>query len=507
MADAIEEQEDQDLGELLAELEVDGPDPDMAAAMSWIGYKDTDVLSPAALTSELGDFGTLATYSHTDISSLWTNKDGVKNVRGVKLKFTLRIMTNLKGLLDWAHDRKRINSVVSLAAAGIDTPEKFCVAIYAATERREIRLKEKDAHAAQLKVASPGKLKDEKSWSAWLTGLQTTLSLIRGVKDVPLSYVIREHVVPPEGVEYATFEEECIAKAPHVGTTYAADAKTVHLIIKPLVLGENAEQWIKPGFLKKNGRDDLAKLRDHFQGEGNSTRRVTTADDMWEHLHYKHEKSMKFSEFISRAKHMMNIYEENKEDRPPSAQVRWLLEKISNDSLKPTIESLKVNIELDPDIWTFNKCANHIASNIRTLTPGMARSVSAITTEGGGSGRQGGAYKNGKVFSGTYSPQEWSALSYDDKTLVLNARSSGKSSQRGSGGRGPGRKPASNHQKVQALTQKVQNQKKQISALQKRAAPSDDSTNESDGKDEPTNDAGNAYGGRAGKIKKKKKTE
>jgi hypothetical protein len=480
---------------------IEREDPDMALAMSWIGYPAGDTASPEALAIELGKFRNLAGFSHQDINTIFVNKDGVKNARGVKLKFPLIIQKNLRGLLDYAHDCARINSVVSLAAAGIDTPEKFREEIYAAAERKEIRKKEKDAHAAQLKIASPGKLKDEKSWADWLTGLQTTLSLIRGAKDVPLSYVIREHVVPPAGESYATFDEECIAKAPLEGTIFNADASTVHLIIKPLVLGENAEQWIKPGFQRKNGRDDLAKLMAHFQGEGNTSRRIQIAEGFWESLHYKHEKSMKFSDFISKAKSMLNIFEENKEAKPPAAQVRWLLDKIMNPTLFPTVESLKVNVEMDPNVWTFSKCANHIASNLRTVSPGLARSVSAVATEGGGNGRQG-AYKNGKIHSGSYSPQEWNALSSDDKTLVWNARNKAK----GSGGKGPGQKPASNNQRVKALTKKIQNQKKQISALQKRAPPSDDSNSGESDKDEPMNDAGNAFGGRAGKIKKKQKT-
>lgn len=480
-----------------------GPETDMTLAMSWIGYGAADAYSANWLANEIGYFESLVMYQQSDIADMFKEQSKNPTRGNRRLNFPMLVRRNMSALLDWIQDRKRINAPMEnpITAAGIVSQDEFRSAINLSAERRLIRKKEKDAHTAQLKIASPGKLKDEKSWADWLTGLHTTLSLIRGVSEVPLNYVIREHMIPPEGESYTTFDEECIAKAPLVGTAFDADASTVHLIIKPLCIGEHAEQWIKPGFTKKNGRDDLAKLMAHYQGEGMASRRIHTAEQLWDTLHYKQEKSMKFSDFLSKAKLMLNIYEENKEAKPPAAQVRWLLDKISNPALTATVESLRTSIELDPVTWTFNKCANHIASNIRTIAPGTVRSVSAVGSNGG-TGRQG-AYKDGAVFTGTYTGPEWQALSKEEKSLVFNAR---KTTQKGSGGKGPGQKP--NPKKVKALTKTVKSLKKQVSALKKRsnATPSDDSSSGSDEKDEPMNDAGNAFGGRAGK-KKKKKTE
>jgi hypothetical protein len=144
-----------------------------------------------------------------------------------------------------------------------------------------------DVHDAQLKVASLGKLKDEERvWEDWLTGLHTTLTLMQGVTDVPL--IVHDKEIPTPGEQYYnSFDEECVAKAPLSGPAFNADAQSVHLIIKPLVVGENAEQWIQSGFKKKNGRDDLAKLMAHYQGEGNSLHRIYIAENMWRTLHYK----------------------------------------------------------------------------------------------------------------------------------------------------------------------------------------------------------------------------
>lgn len=501
MADAMDD--DPVLEQELPDFDDGNPAPNAAdrieleMVLRWIGY-DSD-LQISALADELGSLQEFSSYSYKDISAMV--KDGVSYGQNRKLKFPLSRQKSLKQMIDWAKDRKKLDEPVSLFSAGIDTQAKFLRAIKLAYDRKEIRDKEKDAHEAQLKTASPGKLKDEKIWEDWLTGLHTTLTLMRGVTDVPLSYVIRRDVTPKEGEVYESFDEECIAKAPLTGPAFDADARSVHLVIKPLVVGENAEQWIQSGFKKKNGRDDLFKLMAHYQGEGNSSRRIHVAEQMWNTLHYRNERALAFATFISKAQKMMNIYFRNDEAKPMAAQVRWLLDRVQDPTLTATVASLNVDVEKDPQhlIWDFNKCANHIANQIRKKTSTEnVKNISGVNAKTG-SGRNG-IYKDGEVYTGTYTGAEWQALSSEDRSTIIKARGSKK----GAGGNGPAQK---NTKKVKALTKKVKRQQKQIASLKKRA-PADDSDEDSE-KEEPMNDAGNSFGGRAGKqnSKKKQKTE
>ena len=66
------------------------------------------------------------------------------------------------------------------------------------------------------------------------------------------------------------------------------------MVIKSLTVGEHAEQWIKAGYAKTNGRDDLAKLTAHFQGKGNSARSIHDAERLCESVHHKNERAMSF---------------------------------------------------------------------------------------------------------------------------------------------------------------------------------------------------------------------
>jgi hypothetical protein len=194
---------------------------------------------------------------------------------------------------------------------------------------------------------------------------------------------------------------------------------------------------------------------------------------------------------------MLNIYFKNDEPKTMGAQVRWLLDQVQDSSLQATIAGLNIDVEKDPDyqIWDFNKCANHIASQIRKVNPGDTKTISGVQAKPG-SGSRNGIYKDGEIFTGTYSAQEWKNLSKDEQSSVINARGGKK----GTGGKGP---VAKHEKKVKALTKKVKKQQKQIASLKKRAPTSDSDDDEASSGD-PTSDAGNAFGGRAGKAKKKK---
>ena len=181
---------------------------EMETAMTWIGFEPGQQAS--ALADELGSLKNLASFGVTDIKNMV--KDGVTYGNNRKLKFPTGHQFHLKALIEWTKDRKKLNEPISLASSGIATQDEFISAIELSLSRKEIREVGEKTLEAQLKIASPGKLKDEKIWEDWVTGLQTTLTLMRGVTGVPLVYVIRRDETPPEGEVYASFDEECIVK-------------------------------------------------------------------------------------------------------------------------------------------------------------------------------------------------------------------------------------------------------------------------------------------------------
>ena len=103
------------------------------------------------------------------------------------------------------------------------------------------------------------------------------LNTMSGVFNVPLSYVIIDLESPTEGATFTTFVGKCVSKSPLTGSKFEADTRQVHQLIVASTQGEPFNEWIKPIHCQKNGRADMPALCSHYQGEGNTTRRIGEA--------------------------------------------------------------------------------------------------------------------------------------------------------------------------------------------------------------------------------------
>ena len=104
------------------------------------------------------------------------------------------------------------------------------------------------------------------------------LSCACGVDGGPLSYIIRAEDAPDRTTMFHDFSDECVASDPLIGPAFDADKRTVHQLMVSFTQGEMSEDWIKPVKSQKDGREDMKRLRDHFSGEGNATRRIAVAE-------------------------------------------------------------------------------------------------------------------------------------------------------------------------------------------------------------------------------------
>ena len=81
-------------------------------------------------------------------------------------------------------------------------------------------------------------------------------------KDIPLYYIIRPDVAPPNPSE----EEEIIYHAPLAGAKFKLDNQKVHQILTELTTGTDASQWIKDHRRKQDGRGAWKNLCSHYDG-------------------------------------------------------------------------------------------------------------------------------------------------------------------------------------------------------------------------------------------------
>ena len=347
------------------------------------------------------------------------------------------------------------------------------------------------------KAADPGKFKDKKNWPDWEPAFVNYLSTIPSVKGIPLSYVVHANEDPDHETDFeGDFVARSIACAPLNNATFHADARKVHQLLMNFLVAESAEQWIKNFAPCVNGRLDMEALRNHYGGEGNASRRIATAEKLRETLHYKSERSMRFSTFLDHMQKMFNIFQEEGEELTENAKVRELLKRVQNNQLQDTVKALRVRFDIDGILYT--EAANHLTSAVSELPEYLlARCVSSMKRiRGGGSEKGKNKFKrdsiyadDGTIFTGYYS--NWKSLSKEDRDKVIAERK--KNNTNGGVKNDNKRKLA----EIQALTDDIAMMKHTVSQL---AATKRNQDEQDD--DAPCNDAGNQFGGRKAKAGK-----
>ena len=330
---------------------------------------------------------------------------------------------------------------------------------------------------------------------------------------MPLSYVVREMEESDVDGTFESFNERSIACSKLTGVIFQADARKVHQLLKSFLQAETAEQWIKPLAKKQNGRADRIALRNHYSGEGNTSRRIAAAEKLRETLHYKNERALPFSTFLDKLQKMFNIFEEENEEITEPAKIRMLLQKVQHPQLQAAVDALRVRASIDG--ITFTVCANHLSAQVSELPdPQVPRKVSGAGSSnkiqknieakrirgGGASSKRDGIHMpDGSVWTGYYA--EWDQLSKEDRRTVLDTRASNKAK----GGRG--RKISEVGCSGSCKKESLKEIKTQVAALKRKLASlksgkSDSVVTNSDDDDVPDN-AGDSFGGRQKKKNKK----
>jgi hypothetical protein len=235
-----------------------------------------------------------------DVTSLYEDY-AKRTAAGNKIIFGFYRTKQLQGLMHWVQDCRRTNRDPDHER--IDADDIAMAAINA-----NHRLNIKDNMETASKATDPGKLKANTDWYTWSQGFTNYLSTIPGSTGIPLSYVIRENEQPVT-VEGADYLSDLVNRAPLRGPVFTADSRQVHQLLTGKILGEQSEEWVRSNKSKLNGRTDFVTLRVHYEGEGNINRRVTKADAIRKTLHYKQERSLKFTTFLNQLQVMYEIYE------------------------------------------------------------------------------------------------------------------------------------------------------------------------------------------------------
>ena len=466
--------------------------------LKWIGF--TEDQASAIIKEGFDCFDDIMVCTTSDISDLASSFQK-RTVADGRINFGLKRTKRIKSLLQWTRDFRRINMEPNIDGLN---ERRFLNQLAIASQRHETRLAMKDAQELKAKEASPGPLKSEKQWNEWITALVNYLSTMVGQDGVPLSCVIREEADPDPDAVCDDFTQECIACAPLEGNAFDADKISVHQSIVSFTTGHPSEKWISSVSKHRDGRKDVDKLRAHFAGEGNASRRIADAEALKDTLHYTNERAMPFETFLTKCEEMFQIFKEQGEEMTEDSRIRFLLKKVQHAALQGSVESLKAQISLsDPGTVSYTTCANHLSKAVSDLPECRkgGRNISSVQKNdeevSGSICRSDGTIKTGKFTN-------WSDLTPSERAKVAAERK--RLGIPSPGGNGKGGK-AGNLSKLNEFKKKANKYKRQAAALKKQVVKfNEDGKNNDDDDDDdtPEQDAGDQFGGRASKKGRKR---
>ena len=233
-----------------------------------IGFNDENERA-RIMEAGLADYEDFRYLVVKDISGM-ADEFAKRTVADGRIIFGLGRTKRLTGVMHWIQDCHRTS----------DVPDHNSFDMHALMEaqgRALVRKSDIDLVDTNTKAANPGHFKDERKWPEWEKAFVNYLSVIPGVNGIPLSYVVRETAEPEDGVEYDTYKERMIARAPHTGQYFISDTGRVHNLLMGFLQGEQSESWIRSIARYSDGRRDMVALRRHYAGKGNSTRRIGDA--------------------------------------------------------------------------------------------------------------------------------------------------------------------------------------------------------------------------------------
>ena len=295
---------------------------------------------------------------------------------------------NLRALTWWVQDLERRSQSIDVNEF---TPETLKSSIL----QMQLELAEADSK----KELQPLSKFDPKQWVAWEEEAKTYLASIKGVRNIPLVYIIRKDL--PDGHTFVNEMERLIYQAPLTGPVFKADARQVHNILRAAVIGTDGWHWFKDTDLRQDGRVSMDKLRAHYDGEGAVSHRLTRARQRLASLYYKNENALSFEKYSTSMNDCFLTMAEAKQPKTENEKVEILLQGMKQcDNVK--VQSSVVYISMDNVLRNsftaaVNKISEQIAQIYPALQPRETRKVSDVNAfQGRGPGRGRGRGRGGR---------------------------------------------------------------------------------------------------------------
>ena len=114
---------------------------------------------------------------------------------------------------------------------------------------------------------------------------------------------------------------------------------------------------------KTNGRIYISALRAHYQVEGNTTICIAKAEHLCNSLHYRNDRGLPFTSYLSKMQHIFTLFEENKEPYSDTMKFWFLYDTIKHPQLMTTVSTLQVG-KISVITVSFTGVCGHLATMV-----------------------------------------------------------------------------------------------------------------------------------------------
>jgi uncharacterized membrane protein YgcG len=317
----------------------------------------------------------------------------------------------------------------------------------------------KDQDKPTGEIEKPAPLKKVEHVRTVLENLDAYLLQKRGEKGCPLAYVVRESPGLPAddpGFGLPTHIDEMIARAPHTGIHYQHDNIAVWTVIRHVTHDGPAWNWVSRFQRTRDGRGAYIAFKAHYLGVSQQNRILVGADQHLKTATYDGKlRNFTFENYCGKLNNAFTDMEASGEEVNERRKVRIFLDGLKD----PRLDTAKKYICGQPDLLRdFEGAVNYVAQFADTLRSFTTDNRSVSDTNSGG---RGGLHANGRGhgrghgrgngrgagrgsgrggrgsggrFSGRgsgqrnltdryYTPEEWSALSNEERQTVRDKRS------------------------------------------------------------------------------------
>jgi hypothetical protein len=241
-----------------------------------------------------------------------------------------------------------------------------------------------------------------------IENLDSHLLKTLGRARTPLAYVVRiEEIVAPSlqdpSTNYATIQEEMIARMPHTDLAYREDNIKVWEIIRDSLHESEAYNWIKRSERRRDGRSAYLALTTHYLGASKNETLRNQADTRLMQTFYGGEKNkFDWSKYVSVHKKCHNDLEATGPALSEDDKVRRLLNGINTTKLDTAVLFVRSSPHLMMDFDATVDSITTVVENIRdTFKRPFQQVASTETNPTAGRGRGGrGGYRGGRFGRG-----------------------------------------------------------------------------------------------------------